>query len=171
MISNFQAYRLSLEHALAFYRAGKLDSISQASLEKLDETTPVLYLLSVVLTEADAHNKTFGKNLITNFMTENIKFARGTLTASDKLTYNAEENKKDFEAFGEWLAAVKDDDDKPTGRGKEYAKTFFLNVQTLDEIGGSGYIGLGIEDFLTKKDTKGYTEFDNFWKDLTGEGV
>lgn len=161
MISGFRTYRLSLEHALAFYRAGKFDSISEASLETLDETTPVIYLLSVILTEADAFDKGFGAKLIPDFMNSNPKFAAGTLTTSDKIFFDASDGEDDFEDFAHSLYT----------KGEDYVKAFFVNTQMLDEIGGSGLLKDELDEFLIKvvDDESGETEFDKFFADLEKE--
>lgn len=159
MISTFRTYRLSLERALAFYRAGNLSSINQASLETLDETTPVIYLLSVFLTEADAFDKGFGAELIPDIMNSNKKFAAGTLTTSDKIFFEADSGEKDFDAFADSLHK----------KGEDYVRAFFENTQLLDEIGGSKILGAELKKFLTEVDDDDKTGFDDFWSDLAAK--
>lgn len=162
LLSNFQAYRLSLEHALAFYTAGNIDStsISSATLRRIDETTPVFYLLSVIITEADAYNSDFGKSFIPAFMNANKGLAGGTLKTTDKITFDLGAD-LDFDAFTSSLKT----------KGEPYVRALFKNARLLDEIGGSGYIEDGLDEFLNViPDGETQTGFDKFWADL-GKGV
>ena len=161
LLSNFQAYRLSLEHALAFYTAGGIGStdISSATLRRIDETTPVFYLLSVIITEADAFDSDFGKSFIPAFMNANKGLAGGTLKTTDMITFEITAGENNFDNFRKWL---KDE------RKKDYVKALFENTRLLDEIGGSGYIEDGLDEFLNViPDGETQTEFDKFWADLS----
>ncbi len=161
-ISTQQAYRGAVEHALKFSSKSGQALKSKADSLVFDGSTAIKYLLAVAVTEMHEWGKpdkpseeNHGRVIIRTIISDNSWIATGSGT--DTTTW-IEPNVTGikFEDFGKALY----------GKGEVYLKTIFENTQTINEVGGITQLSTAINDFLTKTDGDGKTDFDKWFADL-----
>lgn len=152
---NQQAYRSSMEEALALVEMGGINKKAVASAD-FDASTIIKYTLSVIITEhhdfwfvtsdrTQAPNKAIEKFFNES---ENWKLGRGELTVSDELILPDEAIGLDYENWGAHLY----------GKGKPYIEAIFRNIITINDIGGIGPLSDTLDEFLSGDDFNDWFE-------------